>query len=262
MRLIAAAVAGRGLVDPAEPVYGAGDEALLRGGAAFETIRVYSGRPFLLDEHLARLRHSAEALALEPPDGARELALLVASSAPPDHVLRLYRTTEALVATAAELPADLEDVRARGIALRTFEVGAPPPLLGGAKTTSYGLSFAARREAERLGADDALLLGDGLVLEAATANVWWRRGGTLYTPAIGAGVLPGVTRAFLCGLEPVGEGAFPLDHLQTADEAFTTSSVREVMPVVEVDGAPIGAGRPGPAAARLQAAIRLRSTRE
>src|SRR5204863_8305439 len=198
---------------------------------------------------------SARALAVEPPAGARELAQLVVSAAPPDQVLRLYRTSEALVATASELPDGLEEVRARGIAVRTFEVGAPPPLLGGAKTTSYGLSFAARREAERLGADDALLLGDGLVLEAATANVWWLRGDTLYTPAIGAGVLPGVTRAFLCRLEPVLEGTFPLDELRTADEAFTTSSVREVMPVVEVDGTRVGDGRPGPAAARLQAAL-------
>ena len=92
--------------------------------------------------------------------------------------------------------------------------------------------------------------------------MWWRRGNTLYTPAIGAGVLPGVTRAFLCGLEPVREGTFPLDDLRTADEAFTTSSVREVMPVVEVDGTRVGEGRPGPAAARLQAALRLRSKRE
>ena len=262
MRPVAVAVAGRGLVDPAEPVYGAGDEALLRGGAAFETIRVYSGRPFLLDEHLARLRHSAAALALEPPDGARELAELASSAAPPDHVLRLYRTSETLVATASTLPDDLDELRARGIAVRTFEVGAPPPLLGGAKTTSYGLSFAARREAERLGADDALLLGEGLVLEAATANIWWCRDDTLFTPATGAGVLPGVTRAFLSGLEPVVEGAFPAAGLRAADEAFTTSSVREVMPVVEVDGEPVGDGRPGPAAARLQAAIRLRSLRE
>jgi branched-subunit amino acid aminotransferase/4-amino-4-deoxychorismate lyase len=261
MRPIAVAVAGRGLVDPASPVYGAGDEALLRGGAAFETIRVYGGKPFLLDEHLARLRHSCESLALTPPDGAGELARLVVGAAPPDHVLRVYRTSEALVATASALPDDLEEIRARGIALRSFEVGAPPPLLGGAKTTSYGLSFAARREAERLGADEALLVGEGLVLEAATANIWWRRGETLYTPAVGAGVLPGVTRAFLARLEPVVEGAFQLDDLRSADEAFTTSSVREVMPVVEVDGGPIGDGRPGPAAARLLAAIRLRSVR-
>jgi 4-amino-4-deoxychorismate lyase len=257
--LLAVAVAGRGLVDPAEPVLRADDDAVLRGGAAFETIRVYGGSPFLLAEHLARFRFSAAALALAPPDGVEDLVGLVTGSAPPDHVLRLYRTSLALVATAAALPEGVEEARARGLSLRTFEVGAPPPLLGGAKTTSYGVSFAARREAERLGADDALLVGEGLVLEAATANVWWRRGGELFTPAARPGVLPGVTRGFVASLEPVREGAFALAELLAADEAFTTSSIREVMPVVAVDGAPVGDGHPGPAATRLQAALRLRS---
>ena len=260
MRLLAVAVAARGLVDPDEPVFLAGDEALLRGAAAFETVRVYGGRPFLLDDHLARLRHSALALALPAPDGADELVALVTGAAPADHVLRLYRTSDALVATAAPLPDGIEDARRRGVALRSFEVGAPPELLGGVKTTSYDLSFAARREAERSGADDALLVGAGLVLEAATANVWWRRGDVLRTPATRPGVRPGVTRALVRSLEPVEEGAFPLDDLLGADEAFTTSSIREVMPVVRIDGAPVGDGRPGPAAARLQAALRLRST--
>lgn len=259
MTLLALAVGGRGLVDPEEPVLRADDEALLRGGAAFETVRVYGGRPFLLAEHLARFRFSAEALALAPPDGVEELVALVVGSAPPDHVLRLYRTSQALLASAAALPGDLEEIRARGLSLRSFEVGAPPPLLGGAKTTSYGVSFAARREAAGAGADDALLVGDGLVLEAATANVWWRRGDELFTPATRPGVLPGVTRGLVCSLEPVREGAFPLADLLAADEAFTTSSIREVMPVVTVDGRRVGDGRPGPAAARLQAALRLRS---
>jgi 4-amino-4-deoxychorismate lyase len=259
MTLIAVAVDGRGLVEPTEPILAADDEAVLRGGAAFETIRVYNGRPFLLGEHLERLRYSAEALALVPPDGVEELVELVLAAAPPDHVLRLYRTSQALFATAAALPDGLEETRAQGIALRSFEVGAPPPLLGGAKTTSYGVSFAARREAEREGADDALLVGEGLVLETATANVWWRRGDELFTPATRPGVLPGVTRGFVFSQQAAREGAFPLAALLAADEAFTTSSIREVMPVVAVDGAPIGDRRPGPAAARLQAALRLRS---
>src|SRR5581483_8364924 len=126
MTLLAVAVAGRGLVDPGGPVFRADDEALLRGGAAFETIRVYDGRPFLLDEHLARLRFSADALALEPPDGAEELVGLAAAAGPPDHVLRLYRTSQVLAATVAALPEGLDALRARGLTLRTFEVGAPP----------------------------------------------------------------------------------------------------------------------------------------
>jgi branched-subunit amino acid aminotransferase/4-amino-4-deoxychorismate lyase len=74
------------------------------------------------------------------------------------------------------------------------------------------------------------------------------------------GVLPGVTREFVLELEDATEGSFPLTELAGADEAFLTSSIREVMPVVVLDGKPVGSGVPGPAAARLQAALRLRST--
>jgi branched-subunit amino acid aminotransferase/4-amino-4-deoxychorismate lyase len=259
MTLLAVAVAGRGLVDPAEPVFHADDDALLRGGAAFETVRVYGGRPFMLDEHLTRFRFSAEALALPQPEGVEALVATVLESAPPDHVLRLYRTSQALVATAAALPGGLDELRARGLTLQTFDVGPPAALLAGAKTTSYDVSFAARREAERAGADDALLVGAGRVLEGATANVWWRRGDELFTPAVRPGVLPGVTRAFVLSVEPAREGDFDVAELLAADEAFLTSSIREVMPVVAVDRATIGDGRPGPVAARLQDALRLRS---
>ena len=260
MTLLAVAVAGRGLVDPQEPVFRADDEALLRGGVAFETIRSYGGVPFLLDRHAHRFRFSIDALALPPADGIEELVALVVGAAPPDHVLRLYRTEQVLVATAAGLPEGLEETRARGISLHSVDIGAPPPLLAGAKTTSYGQAFAARREAERAGADEALLVADGLVLEASTANVWWRRGEQLYTPATRAGVLPGVTRELVLELADASVEAFPLSDLAEADEAFTTSSIREVMPVVALDGRPVGDGAPGPAAARLQAALRLRST--
>ena len=256
MTLLAVAVAGRGLVDPREPVFAADDEALLRGGAAFETLRVYGGRPFLLDRHLERLASSAAALALEPPDGARELAELVTAAAPPDHVLRLYRTDRLLVATAAALPSDLDELRLRGLTLASVETGAPS-LLAGVKSTSYAEAFAARR---RVAADDALLVTNGIVRECATANIWWRRADVLFTPAAGPGVLPGVTRSFVLELERAVEGVFHLDDLAGAAEAFTTSSIREVMPVVEVDGRPIGDGHPGPAAARLQTALRLHSS--
>jgi branched-subunit amino acid aminotransferase/4-amino-4-deoxychorismate lyase len=258
--LLAVAVQGRGLVDPREPVFRADDEALLRGGVAFETVRCYSGVPFLLDRHLRRFQFSIAALALPPAGEVEALVELVAGAAPPDHVLRLYRTEQQLVATAAGLPGGLDVLRARGVSLRSVDIGTPAALLAGAKTTSYGEAFAARRQAERAGADEALLVAGGLVLEAATANIWWRRGDELRTPAERPGVLPGVTRELVLELEHVSVDAFPLTDLVAADEAFTTSSIREVMPVVCLDGQPVGDGRPGPAAARLQAALRLRST--
>ncbi len=253
---IASAV--HGLLEDAAPVFRADDEALLRGAAAFETLRVYAGRPFLLDEHIARLQASIAALALDPVAAADVGELVERLLDGGDGVLRFYRTSFDVVATLTELPSGLEEERARGLALRTSELGAPA-LLAGVKTTSYADAFAARRAAEQAGADDVLFLAGGVVLEAATANIWWRSGDRLSTPALAAGVLPGVTRGFILGLGDAAEVVADVAELAAADEAFLTSSIREVMPVVSLDGAPIGDGRPGPAAARLQAALRLRS---
>jgi 4-amino-4-deoxychorismate lyase len=277
--VLALAVGGRGLVDPGEPVLHADDEAFLRGRAAFETIRVYGGRPFRLDDHLERLAASAERLAL--PDGEaggfRELVEdALGAAGEPDAVLRLYLspgreglgrpTALALVST---LPPDLEERRARGMRAITVPLGLDPAvradapwLLGGVKSTSYAVNMAAEAEARRRGADDAVFLASGrIVLEGPVTNVWWRSGRELFTPALELGILAGVTRAALleeaAGLGyGVREGVFPVEELGAAEEAFTSSSVREVMPVVELDGRAIGEGRPGPAAAELQAALR------
>jgi 4-amino-4-deoxychorismate lyase len=270
MRPLAVAVSGRGLVDPSEPVFGAGDEALLRGRAAFETIRVYAGRPFRLGDHIARLAASAASLALPPPDPERCLELAATAIAVGDSAdagLRLYWTGATLVATLSEIPSELEPLRARGVRLVSLELGVgvdPPPwLLPGVKSTSYAVNMAAEAEARRRGADDAVFLAaGGVVLEAPVSNVWWRSGDTLRTPAVELGVLAGVTRATVLELAPaagfrVEQGAFAVDELRDADEAFTSSSIRELVPAVELDGRPIGDGRPGEAARLLQHALRV-----
>ena len=132
-------------------------------------------------------------------------------------------------------------------------------MLPGVKSTSYAVNMAAEAEARRQGADDAVFVdADGTVLEGPTTNVWWRRERVLFTPSLDLGILAGVTRATVlelagdCGYT-VEEGHFGLTQLLAADEAFTSSSVREVMPVTELDGAPITRG---PAADELQAALR------
>ena len=253
MTLAAVAVQGAGLVDPAQPVFRADDEAVLRGSVAFETLRSYGGRPFLLDRHLARFAGSLDALALPPAQGVEELLALASGAAPPDNVLRLYRSSLTLVATAAPLPGNLEELRARGLALRTVDAGSPSALISHAKATSYAAAFAATRYAIAQGADDALLVSDGRVLDAPTANVWARFGDELGTPPLGAGVLPGVTRSFLLELAAAEERELTVDDLYAADELFITSSVREVMPVTSIDGRPVPRG---PAAARLQTELR------
>jgi 4-amino-4-deoxychorismate lyase len=278
--LLAVAVGGRGVVDPDEPVLNADDEALLRGRAAFETTRVYAGRPFKLDEHLARLEGSAARIGLPPVDveQCESLARSVLGAAgEPEAVLRLYWTAgregsdrPTALALVSSVPAHLEEMRARGIKLIALPLGLQadlrafaPWLLGGVKSTSYAVNMAAEAEARRRGADDAVFLASGdIVLEGPVTNVWWRLDRVLYTPALELGILAGVTRATLIaeaatlGYE-VREGAFPLEHMVGSEEAFTSSSVREVMPAIELDGKPVGDGTPGPVARELQ--IRLRA---
>jgi len=265
-------VSGRGVVDPGEPAVFADDEGFLRGRAAFETTRVYAGRPFRLDAHLERFAGSAARLNLLPLD--RDLfcdltAEALAAAGEPDCFVRLYLTPgregsgEPVGLVLVEsLPPELEQTRARGIRVFALPLGTEPSLLGGVKSTSYALNMVAVDEARRRGGDDAVFLGpQGVVLEGPTTNIWWRRGNVLYTPALELGILQGVTRGALIELAvdrgyEVEVGVYPLDALTGADEAFTSSSVREVMPVVEVDGAPVGGGVPGSAALELQADLR------
>ncbi len=279
MTVLALAVGGRGLVDPDEPVLHADDEAFLRGRAAFETIRVYDGRPFRLDDHLERLAGSAERLALPEVETtvferiAREA---IEAAGAGDAVLRLYLTPgreggshPTALALVSTLPPDLEERRARGLRTITVQLGLEPGvradapwLLGGVKSTSYAVNMAAEAEARRRNADDAVFLANGrIVLEGPVTNVWWRVGRALFTPGLELGILAGVTRATLLesaatiGYD-VREGVYPVEQLAGAEEAFTSSSVREVMPVIELDGTAVGEGRPGTAAAELQDALR------
>jgi 4-amino-4-deoxychorismate lyase len=269
--LLALAVAGRGLVDPNEPAVYADDEAMIRGRAAFETLRVYGGVPFKLEAHLVRLAASCERISLEPPDAedARALASLALEHAgEADAVLRFYRTpgreqadSPGLLVLVSSLPEHVEELRSRGVRLVSLlGVRAEVPwLLGGVKSTSYAVNMAAEAEARRRGADDAVFVSDDeLVLEGPVTNVWWRRGPVLFTPSLDLGILAGVTRATLLELAPangleVREGRFPLAELRDAEEAFTSSSVRELLPVAELDGRPMARGE---AAATLQAALR------
>jgi branched-subunit amino acid aminotransferase/4-amino-4-deoxychorismate lyase len=272
--LLAVSRLGHGVVPVDEPVFHADDEGVLRGRAVFETLRVYGGRPFRLDEHLARLAASAERVGLPGPDAdgfrvaAREA---IEAGGAADVTLRFLwspgregRGEPVGLAFVSTIPGGLDALRERGLTLATVPWAATA--MAGAKSTSYAANLAARDAAVERGFDDALLVGlDGLVLESSVSNVWWRVGDTLVTPTLDLPILRGVTRgavldlALAAGYE-VEEVEAPLADLLAADEVFLTSSVRVVMPVVAVDGTTIGTGLPGPAAAALQDALRAAAT--
>lgn len=279
MTLLALAVSGRGVVDPDTPVLHADDLGLVRGLAAFETLRVYAGRPFQMDAHLARLAASAERIGIPVVDRSELIALskqALDAAGVPDCALRLYWTggregtgVPSALALVSPIPADLDERRRRGVrlihlqlALDTRQRTAAPWLLAGVKSTSYAVNMAAEAEARRQGADDAVFVStDGWVLEGPVTNIWWRVGSTLFTPTLELGILAGVTRSHVlesaAGLGyTIEEGRYPLETMAAAGEVFTSSSVREIMPGVELDGRTIGDGRPGEAALAIQAALR------
>lgn len=277
-RPLAVGVLGRGVVDPDVPVIHADDAGLLRGLAAFETLRVYGGVPFAMDEHLERLRASAARMQLPPPDaaGLAELSGTVLEAAgTPDCALRLTMTggrpggEPVSMAVVLPIPSDLEQARATGIAAVTLQLGTDPRLrkdapwlLDGVKSTSYAVNMAAFDEARRRGAQDAIFIAaDGSVLEGPVTNVWWRTERTLFTSSLDLGILAGVTRAHVIRIAQelgyaIREGWFQQEELAAADEVFSSSSVRELMPIVRLDDVAIGAGRPGEAARALQIGLR------
>ena len=279
MSIITVAVLGRGLVDPDAPLFTVDDVGMTRGQAAFETIRVYAGRPFGLDEHIDRLMAGAARLGLPPV--ARDDLEAVARQALdgaglPDCALRYYWTggregagRSVVLATVSTIPDGFDEQRTVGITCASMSLGVDstsrselPWLLSGVKSTSYAVNMEARAEAVRRGAEDALFLtADGFVLEGPTSNVWWRHGRTLFTPETDLGVLAGVTRTHLRELAiaagyAVEEGRYPVGDVAAADEAWMSSSVRELMPIVALDGLPIGDGKPGATVVELQAALR------
>ena len=183
MSTLALAVSGRGLVDPTEPVIRADDEALARGRAVFETLRVYGGVPFRLHEHLERLARSASVVGIREPDRAefeRLSALALGHAALPEAVLRLYWTPGPPRRRPGRSGARRRDPGLDRAGSRTgqrlLSLLSPrrsaPWLLAGTKSTSYAANMAAEQEAKRRGFDDALFVdADGVVLEGPVTNV-------------------------------------------------------------------------------------------
>lgn len=261
--------AGGRLRGPDEPVLTAVDHGLTVGDGVFETCAVVGGRAFALTRHLDRLQASARGLGLPPLplDEVREGVDAVLAAAGPDAGrLRITVTGgpgpmgSGRFAPAEQRPTVVV-VAAPASGLRTSRAVRVPWVrnerspLAGLKTTSYGENVVALGRATAAGADEALLADTrGRLSEGTGSNVFVETGGELLTPSLETGCLAGITRALVlewsaqAGL-PVREAAPDELPWSVLDEVVAgraglalTGSIRNVTPVVELDGAPVAAG--------------------
>jgi D-alanine transaminase len=248
------------------------DRGFIFGDGVYEVIPVYGGRIFRLGEHLQRLDASLAGIRLTNPmthaqwdallttlvakNGGGELSLylqITRGVAPRDHAFpantapTIFATTTALKPVAAELLASgaraitLEDIRWKHCHIKAIAL-LPNVLL--------------RQQALDAGAQEAILIRDGLVTEGAASNIFMVKDGVIKTPPKGPFLLPGVTRDLALELAaanglPHRECDFSREELLQADEAWLSSSTRELLPITQIDGQAIGSGAPGPVWQRL-----------
>ena len=219
------------------------DEGLLRGDGVFEVAKLYAGRPFAWEEHLARLVRSAANLRLEVDlDAARaEVAALLDRAGAVDGTVRLLVTRGGRrVVVLAPLPGT-----APTVALATVEY-APSRVLDAVKSLSYAANMLATRLAREAGAGEALLVTpEGRVLEGPTSALFYVLDGALHTPPLADHVLDSITRRHVLAVTGATEPTLSRDALPDLDELFLASTTRQVQPVSAIDGRALPAA-PGP----------------
>lgn len=270
------------LVPPEEARVSVFDHGLLYGDGIFEGIRAYEGRVFKMEEHLVRLYESARAIMLTIPidmeqmgeaiyhtmeaNGLRDAYIrLIVTRGVGDLGLDPRKCTSPNVIIITDrialYPAELYEQGLRAMTAPTQRVGVNA-LNPRVKSLNYLNNILAKLDALQAGYPEAILLNpEGYVVEATGENIFILRRGVLVTPPAFVGILEGITRHAVMDLArgmgiPVEEKLFCRHDLYVAEECFLTGTACEIMPVVEVDGRPVGTGRPGPVTARLMAAFR------
>jgi branched-chain amino acid aminotransferase len=252
------------------------DRGFTLGDGVFETIRIRRGTAFRLDQHRARLAHALTALEIPEPAALDDwVRLAVRAVGPADGSLRVtvtrgvgpagvpppVATQPTVVVAVGPMPDIAASVYEHGLSAHVA-LGRrnERAMTAGLKTTAYADAVLAWLEARRAGADEALFLDtDAHCSEATSSNLFVWVSSRLVTPPTSCGALPGITRATVIELArasglSVADDAFDLTTLLAADEAFLTSSLRGLAPLVRVGGVRLGTGVPGPHTRRLMAA--------
>ena len=255
------------------------DHGVLYGDGVFEGIRVYEGNVFRLKEHVDRLYESAKTIGMVIPMTPKEVEdatiETVAANGMRDAYIRLVVTRGVgdlgidpdkcekptlfiIVATIALYPQEFYD---NGIPLITASTRRIPlvcvdPRI---KSLNYLNNILAKIEAKKAGVPEAVMLNlSGRVAECTADNLFIKRNGTLKTPRLTEGALPGVTRGAVLELAeglgvPTHETVLGLHDLYNADECFLTGTGAEIVPVISIDGRQIADGKPGELTRRLHA---------
>jgi D-alanine transaminase len=243
----------------------------------YEVIRTYHGTPFQLEAHLARLERSAQAIELPRPWTTQRWAeyvregitqggypeskvylQLTRGTAPRDHVFPPSAKPTAVMTVREMKPTD-PALQSSGVAVMTMDDWRWARC--DIKSVNLLPNVMARQQAKQAGAFEAVFLRKGQVTEGAVSNVLVVKAGRVLTAPEGELILSGVTRTLVLDLArkeglPVEERFVSREELFQADEVFLTGTTVEVMPVIRVDGKPVGTGKPGPVTQRLQAAFR------
>jgi branched-chain amino acid aminotransferase len=268
------------------------DHGFLYGEGVYETLRTYNGQPFLFDRHMARLRHSAGMLTLPVPlTGEDMLARCVSTmkaaglgeQGQREAYIRIMVTRgvgelsydpgscpepSVVIITKPHVdpPAHVYErgVKAALVSTVRNHPGTVNPLI---KSNNLLNNALAMQEAFRAGAFEGVMRNyRGELAECTQSNLFIVSGGEVLTPPLDAGLLPGITREFLfeIGAEigiRIREAVLRDEDLLAADEAFLTSTTREVVPIVQVDARKIGSGAPGPVTNALLVSFRDKAQR-
>ncbi|MER7624119.1 aminodeoxychorismate lyase [Streptomyces sp. NPDC126503] len=238
------------------------DHGLTVGDGVFETVKAERGETFALTLHLERLARSARGLGLPEPDldeVRRACAAVLAANPVELGRLRITYTGGLSPLGSERGDAGTSLVVAVGATTRRADTTAVITVpwtrnergaLTGLKTTSYAENVVALARAREQGATEALFANTvGQLCEGTGSNVFVVIDGTIHTPPVSSGCLAGITRALAVRWTGARETELPLDVLETADEIFLTSTLRDVQGVHRVDGRPLTA-EPGPVTAK------------
>ncbi|ANY73575.1 4-amino-4-deoxychorismate lyase [Paenibacillus ihbetae] len=280
-----------GIVEAARAELSVLDHGLLYGMGAFETFRTYNGQPFLLERHLNRLAESCAWMGIEyqaDPESIRAwITGLMKANGLADAYIRYTITAgeaplglpsgdyvkPAQILFAKALPGTNASLYEKGRALRLLSLPRNTPESPvRMKSLHYMNNILAKRELDRYPvhtdgpAEGLLLTAAGELAEGIVSNVFFVKDGRLYTPDLGTGILPGITRAVVMELAAgagirTEEGRYRWKDLLEADEIFTTGSVQEIVPVTTLIGLDdvhqvVGAGTAGPITRTLLGAYR------